>query len=42
MSDRTEIPLEGLLDGYESALSGLGYSVSTKLARNCCLSDARI
>ena len=31
MSNRTEIPLEGLLDGYESALSGLGYSVSTKL-----------
>ena len=26
-----KIPLEGLLDGYESALSGLGYSVSTKL-----------
>lgn len=31
MSDRIKIPLEGLLDGYESALSGLGYSVTTKL-----------
>lgn len=31
MSDQTAIPLDGLLDSYESALSGMGYSVTTKL-----------
>ena len=31
MSDPPKVPLDGLLDGYESALSELGYSITTKL-----------
>ena len=31
MSDPPKVPLDGLLDSYESALSELGYSITTKL-----------
>lgn len=31
MPKREKIPIEGLLDGYEVALTGMGYSITTKL-----------
>lgn len=31
MPKREKIPIEGLLDGYEAALTGMGYSITTKL-----------
>ena len=31
MPIQTKIPLAGLLEGYETALSGMGYSITTKL-----------
>ena len=31
MSTQTKIPLAGLLEGYETALTGMGYSITTKM-----------
>ena len=32
MFTQTNVPIPGLLDGYESALTEMGYSMTTKIA----------